>query len=84
LANQVKPETQQTLLWYVHYYYLQNIKPENEKRYVLEQKQYSIFLMHEYLKYMHATGKKQASWQTFDGKYKTFTMDDLWKVCGGR
>jgi tetratricopeptide (TPR) repeat protein len=85
LANHAKPETSQTLLWYVHYYFLQQFKPEYEKRiYSVEQKQFSQFLLNEYVKYMHVTGKKKVTWQTFDNKLKTFTMDDLRKMSGGR
>ena len=80
LANNVKTGTPNTLLWYVHYYYLQHFKPEFEQRkYALEQKKFSQLLLAEYSKYMHLTGKKKVNWQTFDGKIKTITMDDLLK-----
>lgn len=85
LANHIKPETQPTLLWYVHYYFLQQFKPEYEKNeYSSAQKKFSQSLLKEYLKYMHITGKKKVSWETFDNKWKTITIEDLQKICGMR
>jgi hypothetical protein len=81
LANYVKAETPHTLLWYVHYYFLQNFKAEYERNWNLyRQKSFSQFLLTEYMKYMHAAGKKKVNWQIFDNKLKTITMDDLWKL----
>jgi tetratricopeptide (TPR) repeat protein len=81
LAKNVKTETSQTLLWYVHYYFLQNFKPEYERNWnFFQQRGFSQFLLTEYMKYMHMSGKKRTDWQTFDGKMKAITMDDLRKL----
>lgn len=81
LANNVKPETSQTLLWYVHYYFLRNFaaKYENDSNFV-QQRNFSQFLLSNYMDYMHLAGKKKVSWQTFDKKTKSVTMDDLRKL----
>jgi tetratricopeptide (TPR) repeat protein len=81
LANNAKPETSNTLLWYVHYYFVQNFSPEQEQNENLfRQKNFSQFLLKEYVAYMHLSGTKKVSWQTFDRKMKTLTMDDLRKL----
>ncbi|MCL1850345.1 MAG: hypothetical protein FWF70_02905 [Bacteroidetes bacterium] len=78
LANQIALESSNSLLWYVHYYFLQNFEPEYERNWNFQrQKSFSQFLLGEYFKYMHMSGKKKVSWQTFDGKWKTITMNDL-------
>jgi len=81
LANNVREETSQTLLWYVHYYFLQNFKPEYERNWNFNrQLSFSVFLLSEYIKYMHKSGQQKVSWQTFDKKPKTVTMKDLQKL----
>ena len=81
LANSVQTQTSQTLLWYVHYYFLQNFTTKYEQNQAfVHQKNYSQWLFKEYIAYMHLSGKKKVSWQTFDKKMKTFTMDDLQKL----
>jgi tetratricopeptide (TPR) repeat protein len=81
LANSITPETSHTLLWYVHYWFLQNFKPEYERHWNFQrQKSFSQFLIGEYFKYMHMSGKKSVKWQTFNGKWKIITMDDLRKI----
>jgi tetratricopeptide (TPR) repeat protein len=81
LANNVRAETTETLLWYVHYYFLQNYKSEYQRNWnFLRQQSFSINLMEEFIRYMHWTGQKKVSWQTFDKKTKTITMDDLRKI----
>ena len=78
LANNVRAETSHTLLWYVHYYFLQNFKPEYERNWnFVRQKSFSEFLLEEYVKYMHLSGQKKVKWDTFDKKTKVFTMKDL-------
>jgi len=80
LANNVTPETPHSLLWYVHYYFLQNFMSEYERDRnwnFARQRTFSIFLMEEYVKYMHLSGQKKVKWETFDKKSKTFTMKDL-------
>jgi len=84
LANNVREETTHTLLWHVHYYFLQNFKPEYERNWNFNrQLSFSIFLLQEYLKYMHQSGQSKVSWQTFDEKSKTITMKDLQKLLSG-
>jgi len=81
LANNVREETTHTLLWYVHYYFLQNFKPEYERNWNFNrQLSFSIFLLQEYIKYMHQSGQSKVSWQTFDKKSKTVTMKELQKL----
>jgi len=41
------------------------------------QRTFSIFLMEEYVKYMHLSGQKKVKWETFDKKMKTVMMKDL-------
>jgi tetratricopeptide (TPR) repeat protein len=81
LANNVKPENSPTLLWYVHYYFLQNYKPEHERNWnFTRQKSFSQFLLADYISYMHLSGQKKINWQMFDHKFKSVTMDDLRKM----
>jgi tetratricopeptide (TPR) repeat protein len=81
LASNVRAETTETLLWYVHYFFLQNFKPEYERNWnFLRQQSFSINLMEEFIRYMHKTGQKRVSWQTIKKKTKTITMDDLRKI----
>jgi len=81
LANNVREETHHTLLWYVHCFFLQNFKPEYERnRNFNRQLSFSIFLLQEYIKYMHQSGQSKVNWQTFDKKSKTITMKDLQKL----
>ncbi|MCL2435144.1 MAG: hypothetical protein FWD09_03255 [Lentimicrobiaceae bacterium] len=78
LANNVAPKTPHSLLWYVHYYFLQNFKPEYERNWnFVRQKSFSVFLLEEYMKYMHLSGQKKVKWETFDKKTKVITMKDL-------
>jgi len=81
LANNVKIENSQTLLWYVHYYFLLNFKPEHEhNRSMVRQKSFSQSLLENYIKYMHQSGQKKVNWKTFEKKLKTVTMEELMKV----
>jgi len=81
LANNVKEETSRTLLWYVHYYFLQNFNPEYERNWNYNRQiSFSVFLLKEYVKYMHMSGQQKVSWQTLDKKSKTITMKDLQKL----
>jgi len=81
LANNVRDGTRNTLLWYVHYHFLQNFKPEYERNWNFNrQLSFSIFLLQEYIKYMHQSGQNKVNWQTFDKKSKTVTIKDLQKL----
>jgi hypothetical protein len=81
LANCVKPQTSNTLLWYVHYYFLQNFKPEYERNWSMtRQKSFSQHLIVEYITYLHLSGQKKLNWKTFDHKTQTITMDVLKKI----
>jgi len=81
LANNVMEETSHSLLWYVHYYFLQNFKPEYESNWnFMRQRSFSKFLLEEYIKYMHLSGQKRVNWKTFDQKTKVVTMDELRKL----
>ncbi|MCL2247492.1 MAG: hypothetical protein FWC10_10380 [Lentimicrobiaceae bacterium] len=82
LANNVTVESSHTLLWYVHYFFLQNLKIPNERSslHFSRQKSFSIFLMEEYIKYMHLSGQKKVTWETLDGNSKMIIMSDLQKV----
>ena len=81
LANHIKPETKQTVLWYVHYYFIQNFLPEYEQQWNLnQQKEFSQVLLAEYINYMHLSAQKKVVWKTLDGKTKTITMEDLRKM----
>jgi len=85
LANNVTVETPQTLLWYVHYWFLQNYKPEYNKNSernwnFSRQRVYSQFLMEDYVIYMHMSAQKKVVWKTLDGKAKTITIEYLRKI----
>jgi tetratricopeptide (TPR) repeat protein len=81
LGNNVNAETSPTELWYAHYYFLQNFKPEYERNWNFNrQRSFSQFLLEEYMKYMHLSGQKKVFWKMFDGKTKTITMDELRKM----
>jgi tetratricopeptide (TPR) repeat protein len=81
LANHAHPETSHSLLWYTHYYFLQNLKSEYLGNWNYEhQKKFSKSLLDKYYKYMHVSGKKRVSWQMFDGKWKSVTMEDVLKM----
>ena len=81
LANKVKPETSNTLLWYVHYYFLQNFEQVSEDHWnYTYQKEFSQSLLRKYIEYMHMAGKQKVIWNTFTKKTITLTMKDLQKL----
>ena len=81
LANNVQSETSNTVLWYVHYFFLQSFKSEYERNWnFVRQRSFSQFLIEDYMKYMHQAGKRKVIWETLDHKKKTLTLDDLRKV----